>query len=63
MTRPAPHTDPRSSATPHMTTLREHLAKLREAHDRMHEHIDQQTAAASRAHEERRPSPPQEESQ
>lgn len=62
MTR-EPHTDPRSSATPHMSSVRLHLERLRAAHGRMHDHTEAVVTEAARRHEEQRPTPAPEESQ
>jgi hypothetical protein len=54
VSKATPHTDPQSSATPHMTAVRHHLAKLRAAHERMHAGISDHVSAAARAVAERR---------
>lgn len=55
----APSTDPKSSATPHMSALRTHLEALRAAHGRIEESIDNHVATAAAAHRAKQ-QPPQE---
>jgi len=54
-----PRTDPKSSATPHMSALHEHLAALREAHGQIHASISSHVATAAAAHRAQQ-QPPQE---
>lgn len=54
-----PGTDPKSSATPHMSALHTHLDALREAHGRIGESIDAHVATAAAAHRAKQ-QPPEE---